>query len=272
MRPRLPSYDHFSVAVGVFVGGLILWALLSISRVVPFVPSTPASLGTVFLAVVLVTWTVLEQSPSRVDDALERGLHLGLGVCSILPLSALLVAQAAGYSPSPTTRWATVCLALAGVIAATAGIHRRATTCLREASVEATLAATQSAWTLLVSSFVLAILSTSVVSLGLEGRLYLGLVIGPAIGSTAGTFVGNRAATLSVTESGLLVNPRRGKLFSVLSWGWLLRVDYTDETLWVTSLLPVPQTYYCDLSGRDDAEAIVKTIRRRHECSHVSTL
>lgn len=259
MRPRLPSYDHFSVAVGVFVGG----CLLALASLVGLPLEEP--LGGVALVVALAVWTLLARVPERVNAMLARRLHVVVGVLSCAPIVVLAANRLVGRldsspplaDPSP---WVPLGIGVGGVVVAAVGEHRYATHCYETEGIHAIVTTTPRArWRQFLSSLVWGTLGYALVTFALDTASLFGLA---AFGVLHAVLNPPSAKDLVVLDSGLLIRDDEDSGGSLTPWRRIRGVDVVDGTLRVRRGLPFPRTYRCDFSERAEAKRVADAIRR----------
>lgn len=259
MRPRLPSYDHFSVAVGVFVAGCLL-ALASLLGVPLEEP-----LGGVALVVALAVWTLLAQVPERVNAALAHRLHLVVGALACTPVLVLaatrLVSRLGSSAPLATpSPWIPLGLVTGGVVVAALGESRYATHCYETEQLHAIVTtAPRTRWRQFLSSFVWGTLGYAVLTLALDTVSMFSVLV---FGIFHAVLHPPSAKDLVVLDSGFLLREDEDSGGWLVPWRRVRRVESVDGTLRIERDLPFPRTYRVDLSERENASRVADAIRR----------
>lgn len=252
VRPRLPSFDWFSVACGLFVGGLVV--------AVP----TPTLVGGTGLPVLagLTTWALLEQSPGRIDRVLlARGHYIAGGLAVALLAVALL----------GSTDWLTVpnsltipllALSMLAVIVAGTGDKRRAAVIRRESTHMLTVQAEKSRL-YAVSKFVVSALVTVGVTSPLLGDPLVPGLVGAGLGGLiAMVFTWTPSVELTATDRALLVAERPDGDDEAIPWRRIRRISTEESTVRIWRGLPWPMRYQATFESPAEAERRADTFRR----------
>ncbi|SFK78602.1 hypothetical protein SAMN04487950_1082 [Halogranum rubrum] len=262
MRPRLPSYDHFSVAVGLLVAGVAVTILPWLTLVSLDV------VGGLALVVALGVWVVLEQIPEQVNAALDNYLYALPPVLAV-GLVALFVGESVGIDrvlPDSLHLPLLGLLVLCGLVGET-GRRRRARVVSERESMHALVTVTESRWFAVAISVVGSLLGYAIISVAF-GEAFspwrLAFLAGASVvGAVIGTlFQGRETNQLAVLDGGLLVRTESGRPVTVVPWWQVRRVDVTDGTVRIRRGLPFPTTYYSEFSEREEAKRVVDAIRR----------
>ncbi|WP_318568663.1 hypothetical protein [Salinigranum marinum] len=255
MRLRPPSADSFSITVALLVGAV--GAVL-----VPRLGVVPEGAGVVVVAA-LVTWTLLEQAPERIDRAVAARLYLPLGGGALLPIFGVMGGEALGYAVLPASLAVpSAGLALLGIVVVETGRRRRARVLRARETVHLHLSLTESPRRLFVLSVASSLFGAGVVRLVAGETVGLPLLVGVVAGTAVGvTLVDTQEVDLYVVDRGLVVVPRRRLGASVVPWRRVRAVAVVDGTLRIDRGLPWPARYECDLALVDDARDVVATLR-----------
>jgi hypothetical protein len=252
MRPRLPSFDWFSVVCAVFVGGVVV--------AVP----TPTPVGGTGLPVLagLTTWTLLEQIPGRIDRVLLARGHYLAGGLAVALLAVALLGRAGWLTVPNSLTTPLLALSLLAVIVAGVGDKRRAAVIRRESAIRLTVQAEKSRL-YAVSKFAVGAL----VAVG-AGSILFGDPVAPSLLGTglgaliAMVFTWTPSVELTATDRALLVAERPDGGDEAIPWRRVRRVSTEGSTVRIWRGLPWPMRYRATFESPAEAEQRAETLRR----------
>jgi hypothetical protein len=252
VRPRLPSFDWFSVACAVFVGGIVV--------AVP----TPALVSGTGLPVLagLTTWTLLEQSPRRIDRLLLARGHYLAGGLAVAFLAVPLFARTGWLRVPDSLTIPLLALSLLAAIVAGTGSKRRAAVLRRESTLRMTVQAEKSRLYAL-SKFGVSALVTVGVTSPLFGDPFVPGLLGAGLGALiASVFTWTPSVELTATDRALLVSDRPDGDTEAIPWRRVRRISTEGSTLRIWRGLPWPMRYQATFESPAEAEERADTFRR----------
>ena len=252
MRPRLPSFDWFSAACAVFVGGIVV------------AMPTPTLVGRTGLPVLagLATWVLLEQSPRRVDRLLLTGGHYLAGGLAVAFLAVPLFARTGWLRVSDSLTIPLLGLSMLAVIVAGTGSKRRAAVLRRESTLRVTVKAEKSRL-YAVSKFVVSSLVAVGVLSSLFGDPLVPGLVGAGLGALiASVFTWTPSVELTATDRVLLVSERPDGDDEAIPWRRIRRISTEGSTLRIWRGLPWPMRYQATFESPAEAEQRADIFRR----------
>lgn len=252
MRPRLPSFDWFSVACGVLVAGTVVAVAASTASIV---------LGLAICAG-LMTWTLLEQVPDRIDRLLLARGHYIAGGLAVALLAVALLGRADWLTVPNSLTIPLLALSLLAVVVAGTGDKRRAAVIRRESTHMLTVQAEKSRL-YAVSKFVVSALVTVGVTSPLLGDPVVPGLVGAGLGGLiAMVFTWTPAVELTATDRALLVSERPGGDDEAIPWRRIRRISTEESTVRVWRGFPWPMRYQATFESPAEAERRADTFRR----------
>lgn len=252
MRFRLPSFDWFSVACAVFVGGIVVT-----------VPSSTLVGGTGLPVLAgLTTWALLEQSPRRIDRLLLARGHYIAGGLAVAFLAVPLFARTGWLSVPDSLTIPLLALSILAVIVAGTGSKRRAAVLRRESTHMLTVQAEKSRL-YAVSKFVVSALVTVGVTSPLFGDPVVPGLLGAGLGALiASVFTWTPSVELTGTDRALLVSERPDGDDEAIPWRRIQRISTEGSTLRIWRGLPWPMRYQATFETPAEAERRAEVFRR----------
>jgi hypothetical protein len=252
VRPRLPSFDWFSVACGLFVGGLVV--------AVP----TPTLVGGTGLPVLggLTTWALLEQSPGRIDRVLLARGHYIAGGLAVALLAVALLGRTDWLTVPNSLTIPLLALSMLAVIVAGTGDKRRAAVIRRESTHMLTVQAEKSRLYAVSKFVVSALVTVGVTSPLLADPVVPGLVGAGLGGLIAMVFTWTPSVELTATDRALLVAERPDGDDEAIPWRRIRRISTEESTVRIWRGLPWPMRYQATFESPAEAERRADTFRR----------
>lgn len=263
MRPRLPRFRSFSVALGIFVGTAAaafrpwLW------------PAAPANAVEIGILVTILGWAVAEQVHEQLDHAVTARLHWSLAVVGALPLAGVLGAHfLTEYTASAGVLLRAAAFVFAGLVATSCGSGRYAEILRETRPVRGNVIAIKSKLYEVPLTLVSSAVGLTVVRFVLEGSISVDTLSFSLVGMVIGTLVamllvGEGRIELVALDDCLLVKPERHVGGSVVQWRRIRDVDIDGDTLRVTRGLPWPMVYEADLSTAVHPETVSDAFRSK---------